>query len=79
MLGGVSLGAWQLPGLTSVVPGGHSWPGASRVPPPRWAARAAVSAAGASKRTINLDLFIGSSHNLTVNRADPSPHQKLRA
>ena len=46
------------PALTSVVPGGHSCPGASRVPPPRWAASAAVSAAGASKRTINLDLFI---------------------
>ena len=27
-------GAWHEPGRVSVVPGGHSWPGAMRVPPP---------------------------------------------
>ena len=32
-LGGGSDGAMQLPGRTSVVPGGHCWPGAMRVPP----------------------------------------------
>ena len=31
----------QLPGRTSVVPGGHSWPGVTRVPPPRCAASTA--------------------------------------
>src|SRR5512139_4028458 len=33
MLGTGPSGAWQLPGRTSVVPGGHGWPGATRVPP----------------------------------------------
>src|SRR5688500_14986668 len=46
MLGGASDGAMQLPGRTSVVPGGHSWPAATRVPPRTpCAASAAPSAA----------------------------------
>src|SRR5687767_3383662 len=46
MLGGGSDGAMQLPGRTSVVPGGHSWPAATRVPPRMpCAASAAPSAA----------------------------------
>ena len=33
------------PGRTSVVPAGHSWPGAIRVPPPRWALTVAATVA----------------------------------
>src|SRR5688572_2409249 len=41
MLGGGSEGAMQLPGRTSVAPGGQSWPAVTRVPPPLCAASTA--------------------------------------
>ena len=59
MLGGGSEGAWQLPGLTSVVPGGQSCPGVIWVPPRMpCAAIAPLRAPLARRATMIRDLFM---------------------